>query len=74
MDMQIDPQDSSGSAEPLVQVSKSTLNHLTSFKYRLSHYYNSLLEETAERNKRMADYDTKIGESGYSDEKKQRFM
>jgi protein-serine/threonine kinase len=53
-------------------VSKATMNQVTSFKFRLDHFYKSLLEETAERMKRMEEYDLMITNSGFSEEKSKR--
>jgi hypothetical protein len=53
-------------------ISQSTIDRATALKYRLSHFYTTLLEESIEREKRMIECDSKLASEPWSEDKKKR--
>jgi hypothetical protein len=53
-------------------ISLSTIDRATALKYRLSHFYTTLLEESIEREKRMIECDSKLASEPWSEDKKKR--
>ncbi|KAJ3258729.1 Serine/threonine-protein kinase [Boothiomyces macroporosus] len=73
--------DETGSERLSINISQTTLDRATAVKYRLSHFYTSLLEECVDREKRLVAFDNRRTECDerlamepWSEDKKRRHL